>query len=317
LNVCAGEQTPLTGVAVGSGAGTTTIDGTGVTLGSGATLTAGGNATVGGTLGVTGNTMLSTLSTSGAAMLDSLGVTNDATVSGTLGVTGNTMLTTLSTSGAAALNSLSVTNNATVGGTLGVTSDATVGGTLGVTGLTTTNGIDNSSGGISNAGAVSGVTTLSSTTIINSGAASINSLAVGAGGMTVAAGAPVSMGGNRVQDVATPVDPTDAANKAYVDSMSGNVEAQIEAQTARINSAFKEIDRNSEGIAVAMAMGGIALPQGKAFAIGANIGFYQDKQATAAQTVIRLNNNLTLNGGIGVGMSRNQVGGRVGLMAAW
>ena len=75
---------------------------------------------MGGTLGVTGNTSLSTLSTSGAATLNSVGVTNNATVGGTLGVTGNTSLSTLSTSGAATLNSVGVTNNATVGGTLGV-----------------------------------------------------------------------------------------------------------------------------------------------------------------------------------------------------
>jgi hypothetical protein len=65
LNTCVQAQTALTGISVGSGASTTSINGTGVTIGSGAALTANGNATVGGTLGVTGNTSLSTLSTSG------------------------------------------------------------------------------------------------------------------------------------------------------------------------------------------------------------------------------------------------------------
>ena len=166
-------------------------------------------------------------------------------------------------------------------------------------------------------------TTLNSTTISNAGATSTGSLAVGAGGMAVAGGAPVSMGGNRVQNVATPVAATDAANKAYVDAAIGgaNIEgleaAALQQQTARINSAFREIDKNTEGIAVAMAMGGLSLPQGKVFAIGANLGMFQDKQAAAAQTLIRLNETLTLNGGVGVGFGTNQVGGRVGLMAAW
>ncbi len=44
-----------------------------------------------------------------------------ATADSTLAVTGNTSLSTLSTSGAATLNSAAVTNNETVGGTLGVT----------------------------------------------------------------------------------------------------------------------------------------------------------------------------------------------------
>ncbi len=121
-----------------------------------------GNTSIGGTLGVTGNTSLSTLSTSGLATLDSASITNNATVGGTLGVTGNTSLSTLSTSGLATLDSASITNNATVGGTLGVTgntslstlstsglatldsasitNNATVGGTLGVTGALTANG---------------------------------------------------------------------------------------------------------------------------------------------------------------------------------
>jgi hypothetical protein len=140
--------------------------------------------------------------------------------------------------------------------------------------------------------------------------------------MAVAGGAPVSMGANRVQDVATPVDATDAANKAYVDAAIGGaniegLEAAIQQQTERINSAFQEIDKNTEGIAVAMAMGGLSLPQGQVFAIGASLGMFQDKQAAAAETIIRLNETLTLNGGIGVGFGTSQVGGRVGLMAAW
>jgi hypothetical protein len=98
------------------------------------------NATVGGTLGVTGATSLSTLTTSGLATLNSLGVTNNATVGGTLGVTGATSLSTLTTSGLASLNSLGVTNNATVGGTLGVTG-ATSLSTLTTSGLATLNSL--------------------------------------------------------------------------------------------------------------------------------------------------------------------------------
>ncbi len=64
-------------------------------------------------------------------------------------------------------------------------------------------------------------------------------------------------------------------------------------------------------------MGGIAIPDGKNFALGANVGFYEDKQAFAAQAAIRITDMLTFNGGVGVGTDSNKVGGRVGFVAAW
>ena len=122
--------------------------------------------------------------------------------------------------------------------------------------------------------------------------------------LTVAPATTVSMGGNRVQDVASPIFDTDAANKAYVD--------------AGLAKAFKEIDRNTQGIAIALAMGGLSLPDGKNFALGANIGFFEDKQAIAVQAAIRLSPNFTVNGGFGTGLQdTSTVGARVGFQAAW
>jgi hypothetical protein len=284
---------------------------------------------VGGTLGVTGATTLSSFSASGAASLTSLSVSSDATVAGTLGVTGATTLSSLSTTGAASLTSLGVTNNATVGGTLGVTGLTTTNGVtntgnISTTTLSTTGAATLGSAAITNNATVggtlgvTGATTLS--TLTTTGAATLQSVAVGSGGLAVAPSAPVNMGGNRVQNVATPIDPTDAANKAYVDAMSGNVgnlQAAIDAQTARINAAFRQIDRNTEGVAIALAMAGLALPDTKVFAISGGMGFFDNKQAFAAQTALRINDVLVLNGGVGLGMESNQVGGRFGVMAAW
>jgi cytoskeletal protein CcmA (bactofilin family) len=87
-----------------------------------------GNTAITGKLDVTGATGLSTLSTSGAATLNSLSVTNNASVTGSLTVTGGINLSTASTSGLATLNSASVTT------TLGVTGDATLAAKLDVTG---------------------------------------------------------------------------------------------------------------------------------------------------------------------------------------
>ena len=64
-------------------------------------------------------------------------------------------------------------------------------------------------------------------------------------------------------------------------------------------------------------MGGMVLPAGKSFAIGGNMGFYDDKQAFAAQAALRVDDVLTLSGGVGLGMDYKNVGGRVGFVAAW
>ena len=42
-----------------------------------------------------------------------------------------------------------------------------------------------------------------------------------------------------------------------------------------------------------------------------------ERREIAAQTALRLNDVLLVNGGVGLGMNSSQMGGRVGLMAAW
>jgi hypothetical protein len=82
--------------------------------------------------------------------------------------------------------------------------------------------------------------------------------------------------------------------------------------------AFKEIDRNAQGIAIAMAMGGLSLPETKRFALGANLGFFDSKQAIAVQGALRLTPYVSVNGGVGVGLDGDStMGGRVGAQVAW
>ncbi len=122
--------------------------------------------------------------------------------------------------------------------------------------------------------------------------------------LTVAPATFVDMGSNRVQNVAAPIAPTDAANKAYVDS--------------GLSAAFKDIDKNTQGIAIAMAMSGLVMPDGKNFALGANLGFFDNKQAIAIQGAMRLTPYVMVNGGIGFGFDdASTVGGRVGAQVAW
>ena len=128
----------------------------------------------------------------------------------------------------------------------------------------------------------------------------------------------IDMGGNAIWNVAGPINAGDAANKGYVDAQIGFANAAIGGLRSDVNRAFQEIDQNTQGIAVAIAMGGLVLPDAKNFAVAANVGFYDDKQAFAAQAAVRLDRTFTLNGGVGVGMNDfSKVGGRAGVMASW
>jgi len=264
-------------------------------MGSGTTLSVGGTTTTNGITN-TGNIGTGTLSTTGLATLNSAAVNNTLAVTGattTNGIantgdltnTGNIGTGTLSTTGLATLNSAAVNNNATVGGTLGVTGPTTLQSALHVSGQSNLNGGAN-------------VSTQ----------------------LAVAPATNVNMGGNRVESVGGPVDATDAATKGYVDAHMGmppHALHQLNSLNNQINQAFKKINENTEGIAVAMAMGGLALPDKKAFAISANFGFYDGEQAFGTQAAIRLTDTFALTGGVGAGLQQGKVGGRVGFMAAW
>jgi hypothetical protein len=217
-------------------------------------------------------TMTGTLTTGGKATLDSLEVTKDAAVKGGLTVEKD----------AAVKGGLTVEQDAAVKGSLTVEKDATVKGKL----------------------------TVESDTEVK-GALTVAKGATVSESFTITPGSLISMGGNRVQDVADPLLDTDAANKRYVD-------AGFAAVNTKLASAFKEIDKNSQGIAIAMAMSGLALPSDEHFALGVNMGFFEDNQAVALQAAVRVNPFVTITGGFGTGVQDvGTVGGRVGMQVAW
>lgn len=121
----------------------------------------------------------------------------------------------------------------------------------------------------------------------------------------------LSMGGNRVTDVGAPVDANDAANKAYVDQ-------QVGVLNDRVANVEQQARINTQGVAIAIALGGVSLPANKNVAVGANLGFFQDAQAFAAQGVFRVDDHVYFNTGVGMALGNaSTTGGRVGLMAAW
>lgn len=121
----------------------------------------------------------------------------------------------------------------------------------------------------------------------------------------------LDMGGNRITNVGDPVLATDAATKGYVDT-------KFQGVTSRLTAVEEQTRRNTDGVAIAIAMGGLSLPANKDVAIGANISFFDGSQALATQGAFKVNDYMVFNTGIGFALgSDTTVGGRMGLMAAW
>ena len=132
--------------------------------------------------------------------------------------------------------------------------------------------------------------------VINNGLEVNNGLRVtgpaqGAGAQTI------DMGGNRVQDVGTPILGTDATNKAYVD---------------------KGLNKAYEGTAIALAISQPVFLPGQTFAVRGGWGDYEGQNAfgvsaagVVAHNVFGYGSTVSLDGGIGAGNS--SVAGKAGV----
>ena len=122
---------------------------------------------------------------------------------------------------------------------------------------------------------------------------------------------------------------TSAASKAaqsgplevVTSDASGNLATDGGAIFSSLNKAFRKIDENSQGIAIALAMGGISVPDSKNFSITAGYGNFDGTSAFASQMAVRLDQSMILTGGVGVGLAEgdasSKVGGRVGVQVSW
>ena len=74
-----------------------------------------------------------------------------------------------------------------------------------------------------------------------------------------------------------------------------------------------------EGTAIAIALGGGggALPDNKRYGVWANWGGYHGTNAFGATGLLRLSDNIVINAGIGAGLTKGDVGGRLGALLVW
>lgn len=122
----------------------------------------------------------------------------------------------------------------------------------------------------------------------------------------------IDMGGNRISNAAAPQDANDVATKGYVDSMQGLGAVQLAGLTNGLNTAFGKIERNGQGVALAMAMGGGYLEPESRFALFGGWGNFDGHNALAAQSYVRVSRDVSLNAGLSVGLEEGLVGTRIG-----
>jgi len=72
-----------------------------------------------------------------------------------------------------------------------------------------------------------------------------------------------------------------------------------------------------EGTAIAIALGGAALPSDKRFAISTNWGNFRGQNAVGVAAQLRLTNYAVANVGIGGGFAQGGIGSRAGVTFAW
>ena len=90
--------------------------------------------------------------------------------------------------------------------------------------------------------------------------------------------------------------------------------ASLKASVATLNN---NMIKAYEGTAIAIALGGGALPDNKRYAVSANWGGYHGTNAFGATGLLRLSDNIVINAGIGAGLTKGDVGGRLGAMLVW
>jgi hypothetical protein len=119
----------------------------------------------------------------------------------------------------------------------------------------------------------------------------------------------------------TRVVTTDAAGNLATTTFNPGSVAALDSRVTTLENNVNNLNFNVrkafEGAAVAIAMGGSALPDNKRFAISANWGNFSGENAFGGMAQMRISNNFVANAAIGAGFARGGVGGRVGGTFAW
>lgn len=174
------------------------------------------------------------------------------------------------------------------------------------------------SGNGSSAFGVGSTATYDNSTAIGSGSTTtrVNQMAFGTASNTYTMPGITSAASRAAQSGPLDVVTTDAGGNLGSVPLSSFFSGVSDLE-GRVNRIDRKLDRQSDGIAIAMALGGVNLPAGSRFAMTGNVGFFGDTAAFGVGAIGQVSDNVYLNGGVGVGSSQGTVAGRVGLTYAW
>jgi trimeric autotransporter adhesin len=107
---------------------------------------------------------------------------------------------------------------------------------------------------------------------------------------------------------------TDANGNLATASFNPQDISVLQSNVATLQTQMKQA---FEGTAIAIAMGGSALPSDKKFAITTNWGTFRGENAGSVVAQMRVSDHVVLNGAVGAGFAQGGVGGRAGVTLAW
>lgn len=99
---------------------------------------------------------------------------------------------------------------------------------------------------------------------------------------------------------------------------TGETKKATESGTVTGESELAEgVHNANEGVALSLALPNATIDPGKTFGAGINVGAFGGEAAVGVSGAFQAGDGLTLNGAVGVGLSRGNVGGRAGVNFSW
>ena len=167
-------------------------------------------------------------------------------------------------------------------------------------------------------------------TAIGNGATTtaVNQIAVGTASNTYTMSGITSAASTAAQTGPTKIVTTDAfgnlaaANFSQQDistlqSSVGGLQQNVSLLQQNVSALQTQMRQGFEGTAIAIALGGAALPSDKRFAISTNWGNFRGQNAVGVAAQLRLTNYAVANVGVGGGFAQGGIGSRAGVTFAW